>query len=230
VSANTSKKSLPSHAGPDESILHCADPRSAPPSPSQAQNRDTTCVELAYRTTEVRLTLRWRGLDSNFQYAGAVNLVVAPFMPPKARDGSVRSLSFRTARRPASKRRGPDRRGRNPCRRRTAPNFAWSGKKTATPYRVTAPADPSWCTATAWAERRGRSRSPFSSPSGNLIWSVAISTRSMAFSGSAPPTVAGGPGFCGTWYCAAQERPEVPFNAVWRIEPAQLRLRQPNAA
>src|SRR6516225_3486831 len=59
----------------------------------------------------------WRGLDSNFQYAGAVNLVVAPFMPPKARDGPVRSLSFRTARRPASKRRGPDRRGRNPCRR-----------------------------------------------------------------------------------------------------------------
>jgi hypothetical protein len=63
-------------------------------------------------------------------------------MPRKARDGSVRALSFRTARRPVSKRRGPDRRGRNPCRRRTAPNFAWSGKKTATLYRVTAPADP----------------------------------------------------------------------------------------
>jgi hypothetical protein len=31
--------------------------------------------------------------------------------------------SFWTARRPASKRRGPDRRGRNPCRRRTAPKF-----------------------------------------------------------------------------------------------------------
>jgi hypothetical protein len=29
-----------------------------------------------------RRTLRWRGLNSNFQYAGAVNLVVAPFMPP----------------------------------------------------------------------------------------------------------------------------------------------------
>ena len=44
-----------------------------------------------------------------------------------------------SARRPASKRRGPDRRGRNPCRRRKAPNFAWSGKKTAaTLYRVTA--------------------------------------------------------------------------------------------
>jgi hypothetical protein len=72
------------------------------------------------RGTESLQTPRWRGLDSNFQYAGAVNLVVAPFMPPKARDGSVRPLSFRTARRPASKRRGPDRRGRNPYRRRTA--------------------------------------------------------------------------------------------------------------
>src|SRR5215470_11226354 len=29
--------------------------------------------------TEVRLTLRWREMDSNFQYAGAVNLVVGPF-------------------------------------------------------------------------------------------------------------------------------------------------------
>src|SRR5262245_18557188 len=26
--------------------------------------------------TEVRMTLRWREMDSNFQYAGAVNLVV----------------------------------------------------------------------------------------------------------------------------------------------------------
>src|SRR6516162_8320590 len=99
-------------------------------------------MRLRRRGTGGLLTHRWRGLDSNFQYAGAVNLVVAPFMPPKARDGSGRPLSFRTARRPASKRRGPDRRGRNPCRRRTAPNFAWSGKKTATLYRVTAPADP----------------------------------------------------------------------------------------
>jgi hypothetical protein len=31
------------------------------------------------RGTESSLTLRWRGLDSNFQYAGAVNLIVAPF-------------------------------------------------------------------------------------------------------------------------------------------------------
>ena len=63
-------------------------------------------------------------------------------MPPNGQDGSVRPLSFRTARRPASERRRPDRRGRNPCRRRTAPNFAWFGKKTATLYRVAAPADP----------------------------------------------------------------------------------------
>jgi hypothetical protein len=38
----------------------------------------------AYRS---RLTLRWRGLNSNFQYAGGVNLVVAPFRPPNAWDG-----------------------------------------------------------------------------------------------------------------------------------------------
>ena len=50
-------------------------------------------------------------MDSNFQYAGAVNLVVAPFMPPNAPDGSVRPLSFRTARRPASDGSGPDRGG-----------------------------------------------------------------------------------------------------------------------
>jgi hypothetical protein len=65
------------------------------------------------RGTESLQTRRWRELDSNFQYAGAVNLVVAPFMPPKARD--------------ASKRPGPDRRGRSPCRRRTPPNFAGWG-------------------------------------------------------------------------------------------------------
>jgi hypothetical protein len=31
------------------------------------------------RGTESLQTPRWRGLDSNFQYAGAVNLIVAPF-------------------------------------------------------------------------------------------------------------------------------------------------------
>jgi len=44
----------------------------------------------------------------------------------------------------------------------------------------------------------GAAAGPPSSPSGNPIWSVATSTRSMAFSASAPPTLAGGPGFCGT--------------------------------
>ena len=38
----------------------------------------------------VCMTLRWRGLDSNFQHAGAVKLVVAPFLAPAClrRDGS----------------------------------------------------------------------------------------------------------------------------------------------
>jgi hypothetical protein len=34
--------------------------------------------------TESSQTLRWRGLDSNFQYAGAVNLIVALFCSPRA--------------------------------------------------------------------------------------------------------------------------------------------------
>jgi hypothetical protein len=166
-------------------------------------------------------TLRWRGLDSNFQYAGAVNLVVAPFVPPNARDGSVRPLSFRTARRPQS---GVDPTAEAAIRAGDAqrPNFAWFGKKTATLYRVTAPADPVLVHGNRLGGAKGPQPVPLQcdappcgpppwnagprlwtagtpwSPSGNPIWSVAISTHSMAFSGSAPPTVAGGPGFCGT--------------------------------
>ena len=83
-----------------------------------------------------------REMDSNFQYAGAVNLFVARFTSPNARDRSVRPLSFRTARRLASKRRGPDRRGRNPCGRCTTPHFGLVREETETLYRVTAPADP----------------------------------------------------------------------------------------
>jgi hypothetical protein len=49
--------------------------------------------DLRFRT-EVRSTLRWRGLDSNFQYAGAVNLIVAPrcgsSVPPARCDKSRR--------------------------------------------------------------------------------------------------------------------------------------------
>jgi hypothetical protein len=33
----------------------------------------------------VCLTLRWRKMDSNFQYAGAVNRVIAPFVQPRRR-------------------------------------------------------------------------------------------------------------------------------------------------
>jgi len=116
-------------------------------------------------------TLCWREMDSNFQYAGAVNLAVAPFMPPNARDGSVRPLSFRTARRLVSKRRGPDRRGRNPCRRRTAPNFAWSGNGNALPGDRARRSRPGARQPLGWSE--GATAGPPSSPSGNPIWSVA---------------------------------------------------------
>jgi len=53
---------------------------------SQPDPSDRRITGVVLRGTESSLTLRWRGLDSNFQYAGAVNLVVAPFMPPKARE------------------------------------------------------------------------------------------------------------------------------------------------
>ena len=36
-------------------------------------------MQLRRSGTESSLTLRWREMDSNFQYAGAVNLVVGPF-------------------------------------------------------------------------------------------------------------------------------------------------------
>src|ERR1700758_2798175 len=34
----------------------------------------------AVQELKVRMTLSWRGVDSNFQYAGAVRLVVAPLL------------------------------------------------------------------------------------------------------------------------------------------------------
>src|SRR5262252_8011060 len=143
-------------------------------------------------------------MDSNFQYAGAVNLAVAPFMPPNARDGSVRPLSFRTARRLVSKRRGPDRRGRNPCRRRTAPNFAWSGNGNALPGDRARRSRPGARQSLGWSE--GATAGPPSAPSGNPIWSVADIDPLHGVFGGAPPTVAGGPGFWGTRHGAAITR------------------------
>src|SRR5215468_7239273 len=88
-----------------------------------------------------------------------------------ARDGSVRPLSFRTARRLVSKRRGPDRRGCDPCRRRTAPNFAWSGNGNALPGDRARRSRPGARQPLGWSE--GATAGPPSSPSGNPIWSVA---------------------------------------------------------
>jgi len=34
--------------------------------------------------TESLLTLRWREMDSNFQYAGTIKLIVAPLRSPRA--------------------------------------------------------------------------------------------------------------------------------------------------
>jgi hypothetical protein len=49
--------------------------------PDKASPRLTTAAS-ATRGTDGLQTLRWRGMDSNFQYAGAVNLFVAPFVVP----------------------------------------------------------------------------------------------------------------------------------------------------
>jgi hypothetical protein len=40
----------------------------------------------------VCMTLRWRGVDSNFQYAGAVNLGCRPFSRARLRDRDARCL------------------------------------------------------------------------------------------------------------------------------------------
>src|ERR1700751_4697400 len=37
----------------------------------------------AVQELKIRMTLSWRGMDSNFQYAGAVNLIVAPLGRPR---------------------------------------------------------------------------------------------------------------------------------------------------
>jgi len=110
---------------------HCA--------PASRGNRDGTesSLTLLLEGTGFELPVRGRGQS---------------LLPPKARDGSACPLSFRTARRPASKRRGPDRRGRSPRRRRTAPNFAWSGKENGNAVRGDrARRSPPWCTATVCA-------------------------------------------------------------------------------
>jgi hypothetical protein len=82
----------------------------------------------------------------------------------------------------------------------TAPNFDWSGTKTATLYRVTAPDDPVLLQGTRLCG--GHAPQPVTFIA---VWKPAlvgsdIDPRGMAaFSGSARPTVAGGPGFCGTY-------------------------------
>jgi IS66 Orf2 like protein len=55
---------------------------------AQAQTvlgQDPFCGHVfCFRGRRSFLTQRWRGMDSNFQYAGAVNLIVALFCNPRA--------------------------------------------------------------------------------------------------------------------------------------------------
>ena len=67
---------------------------------SVCRRRHQQTMGVVLRGTESLLTRCWREMDSNFQYAGAVNLFVAPFVVP----GCLKSLPATRSRR---KRRGP---------------------------------------------------------------------------------------------------------------------------
>jgi hypothetical protein len=69
--------------------------------------------------------------------------------------------------------------------------FCLVRKKTATLYRGDRARRSRPGARQPLVRSEGAAAGPPSSPSENPIWSVAISTRSMAFLGSAPPTVAG---------------------------------------
>ena len=81
-------------------------------------------------------------MDSNFQYAGAVNLVVAPFMPRMLGTGRCDLSVF--GQHDALHQSGVDPTAEAAVRAGDAQRriLRGPGKKTATPYGVTAPADP----------------------------------------------------------------------------------------
>jgi hypothetical protein len=82
----------------------------------------------------------------------------------------------------------------------TAPGFDWSGKKTATLYRVTAPADPVLLQGARLCGGHGPQPVTFIAVWKPDLVGSDVDPRGMAaFSGSARPGVAGGPGFCGTY-------------------------------
>jgi hypothetical protein len=71
---------------------------SAPSVAGGGQLDPPRCGWCARTGTESLLTLRWRKMDSNFQYAGAVDLVVAPFVQPDCSGGvGVPQNPLRTA-------------------------------------------------------------------------------------------------------------------------------------
>ena len=81
-----------------------------------------------------------------------------------------------------------------------APRFDWSGKKTATLYTVTAPDDPVLLHGNRLCGGRGPQPVTFIAIWKPDLVGSDVDPRGMAaFSGSARPTVAGGPGFCGTY-------------------------------
>jgi hypothetical protein len=97
-----------------------------------------------------------------------------------------------------------------------APHFDWSGKKTATLYRVTAPADP----VLVHGNRLCGAPVTFIAIWKPDLVGSDIDPRAMAaFSGNAPPTVAGGPNFCGTYNYEAGRPIPAPANSLRQTRP-----------
>jgi hypothetical protein len=100
----------------------------------------------------------------------------------------------------------------------TAPGFDWSGKKTATLYRVTAPGNPILLQGARLCG--GPQAVTFIAVWKPDLVGSDIDPRAMApFSGGVRPTVAGGPGFCGTYNYEAGGATPRPATPLGRSRP-----------
>jgi hypothetical protein len=102
----------------------------------------------------------------------------------------------------------------------TAPRFDWSGKKTATLYRVTAPTDPVLLHGNHLC---GGPVTFIAVWKPDLVGSDVDPRGMAAFSGDARPTVAGGPGFCGTYNYEAGEPTPLPASPLRMPRPSNAR-------
>jgi hypothetical protein len=106
----------------------------------------------------------------------------------------------------------------------TAPNFDWSGKKTTTLFKVTAPDDPVLLHGNRLCGGKGPQPVTFIAVWKPDLVGSDVDPRGMAaFSGSARPTVAGGSGFCGTYNYEAGGPTLFPANPLRRTLPSNTR-------